>query len=556
MVFILCIFLMPPNPYVDAKRPIVQPLWPRLMNTGWQRIDKPLGEKRALVLLVDFTDNPHIHASERFDSLIYGENQGSMRDYYSAVSYDKFAISRSSEVTQWLRLARDYSFYIGDSFGLYPGYYPENVQGIVHAACSLADPYVDFSEFDEDADGEVDAIFVVHAGPGAEETGEPFYVWSHQWQLTNTGTGCPGAYHSNDGVVVDHYSMEPERLVTCDDSMITVGVFAHEFGHILGLPDLYDRDRSTSGLGIFGIMAAGSWGRVDNNSLPGSSPVHFCAWSKYQLGWLDPIAIERMGVSQLENQSILSSSANNVAYRLLADPEGPDWDLYGGTGEYFLVEHRFQTGFDRSLPGNGLLILHCDDTRSHNDTETHPLVGIMQADGDEGYLLDYGDWGNAEDLWKDSDYGFGDTSKPASLDYDGNPTGVWVYDIGPASSIITASFWVTPVILGRVYSYPNPFRVDQEPSWGRKIIITFVPSDTVCLADPYPSFNVKIYNIAGERVRELRSEPYEIDRYTRRAFWDLKNNKGEDVVSGMYLYVIETQGTKVERQKGRLTVIR
>ncbi|MBA7515444.1 hypothetical protein ES705_07484 [subsurface metagenome] len=508
-----------------------------------------------MVILVDFNDNQYTYISEEFDSLIYGEDQSSLRDYYTEVSCGKFSISDSSVITQWFRAPENYSYYIGDSFGIYPGNYPQNVQGIVWAACSLADPFINFADFDEDGDGIVDAIFIVHAGPGAEEgfSGHINHVWSHQWQLSNTGTGCPGAYHTNDGVDVDHYSMEPERFET-ETGRITVGVFAHEFGHVLGLPDLYDRDGSTYGIGMFGIMAAGSWARAYDDSLPGSCPTHFCAWSKYQLGWISPTEVDRIGVSKRENESVACAAVNPVAYRLLEDANGPDWEWSGGTGEYFLVENRYRTGFDKGLPGNGFLILHCDDTRLDNDNENHPLVGIMQADGDEDFLLS--DRGTSGDLWQNSKYGFGDTSKPASLDYDGNPTGVWVYDIGIADSIMIASFWVTPVLLGEVYSFPNPYRVDREPSWGRKIIITYVPSDTVGLVDPNPDFTVTIYNIAGERIRILDSDPTEIDRYSRRAFWDLRNEKGEEIVSGMYLYIIETQGDKVARNKGRLTVIK
>jgi len=554
IIFISVLFLMPPNPFADVKRPIVNPLFPALMNAGIKRIPKPFGEKKTLVILIDFNDNGHTYQAYQFDSLIYGENQNSLRDYYTEVSYDKFTISKQSKIAGWYRAPQNYSYYVGDSFGFYSPY-PNNVQRLVEHACSLADPEVDFSQFDEDADGVVDAIFIVHAGPGAEETGNRNNIWSHQWQLSNTGTGCPGAYLTNDGVYVNHYSMEPERFET-ETGRITVGVFAHEFGHILGLPDLYDTDYSTFGIGMFGIMAAGSWGRIGSQDLPGSSPTHFCVWSKYQLGWLAPTPVARIGVSKLEDQSIPCAAKNPVAYRLLEDPGGPDWESYGGNGEYFLVENRFRTGFDRSLPGDGFLILHIDDSRRDNDNERHPLVGIMQADGDEGFLLDYGDVGRAEDLWKNRTYGFGDSSRPSSLDYDDNPTGVWVYNIGPADSVMTASFWVTSILLGRVYSFPNPFRVDREPSWGRKVIITYVPSDTVGLIDPFPEFKVTIYNIAGERVRVLDSEPIEIDPYTRMAFWDLKNDKGQDVVSGMYLYIIETHGDRTERRKGRMTIVR
>lgn len=553
LLFYLLLF-MPPNP--DIRIPIVPPKYPRLMNVGIKRIPKPVGEKKVLVILVDFPDNQHQYTSASFDSLIYFNNYNSLRDYYTEASYGKFTISQASEVTEWFRAPQNYSFYVGDSFGLYPGAFPWNVQGIVWAACSLADPFVNFAQFDEDDNDTVDAIFIVHAGPGAEEgfTGYKNHVWSHQWQLSNTGTGCPGAYLTNDGVYVDYYSMEPERFENYT-GRITVGVFAHEFGHILGLPDLYDTDYSTDGIGKFGLMGAGSWGSSQKQGLPGSSPAHLCAWSKYQLGFVLPVAVDRIGVSKLENQAVASAAKSAVSYRLLPDPNGPDWNYPGVTGEYFLVENRYRTGFDQSLPGDGLLILHIDDSRTNNNNENNPLVGVMQADGDPRFLLL--DGGSASDLWKDRSYGFGDTSRPASLDYAGNPTGVWVYNIGPADSVMTASFWVTPLILGRVYSFPNPFRTDKEPAWGSKIIISYVPSDTVELANQFPDFDVTIYNIAGEKVRVLdKYDPTEVDRYSRRAFWDLKNEKGEDVVSGMYLYVIETSGTKVERNKGRLTVIR
>jgi immune inhibitor A len=547
------LFSMPPNPYTDRDHPIRQPKFPVLMNAPRMLIEQPTGERKALVLLIDFNDNPYTYAASEFDSLIYGENKCSLRDYYTEVSYGKFTISQASNISQWLSPPNDYSYYIGDSFGIYPGTYPHNVQGIVIAACSLADPYIDFSDYDGDADGIVDAIFIVHAGPGAEETGNVNHVWSHQWQLSNTGSGCPGSFHTNDGVDIDQYSMEPERFETVT-GRITVGVFAHEFGHVLGLPDLYDRDGSTYGIGWFGIMAAGSWGDGNGQGLPGEYPTHFCAWSKYQLGFVSPVEISRHGVTRLEGELIANTADNAVAYRLLEDPNGPDWNWSGGIGEYFLVENRFRRNFDISLPGDGLLILHCDDSRTHNDNENHPLVGIMQGDGDNDFLLP--DWGTGEDLWKNSAYGFGDTSRPANLDYDGNPTGVRVYDIGSADSVMLASLWVTPVFLGRVYSYPNPYRADNEPPWGRKVIITYVPSDTIELGNQYPEIKVTLYNIAGERIRILDVEPIEVNRFNRQAFWDLKNDKGQDVVSGMYLYVIETRGQTTERNKGRLTIIR
>ncbi len=543
---------MPPNPYTRA--PIKPPKFPALVNRGPGFIKPALGEKKTIVILIDFSDNPHTYPADQFDSLIYGEGENSMRKYYSEVSHGKFTISKQSNIEGWLGAPQPYSYYVGDSFGLYSDY-PNNVQKLVEDACALADPYVDFSQYDGDGDGIVDGIFIVHAGPGAEETGNIHDIWSHQWQLSNTGTSCPGPYQTQEGVKVDYYSMEPERLVN-PPSRITVGVFAHEFGHVLGLPDLYDIDYSTNGIGSFCLMAAGSWGRAGSSDLPGNTPSHFSAWCKYQLGWLTPTGVSRSEVSRLENQQIPGSATSPYAIRMCEDPDGPHWDSYtGGKGEYFLIENRYRTGFDRSLPGDGLLILHIDDSQKENSNENHPLVGIMQADGDSKFLLERTTWGTAEDLWKDDSIGFYDGSVPSSRFYGDSASGVTVYNIGPAGSTMTASFWISPVFLGTVKAVPNPFKVNRPPAWGNAVAITYIPSDTTELGSQFPDFKVTIFNIAGERVRVL-DDPNEIDRWRRTAFWNLKNEKNEEVVSGMYLYIIEIQGEHIERRKGKMTIIR
>ena len=551
-IILTLLISMPPNPF--AKTAFHEPKKPGRMDMGPGFIPAPPDSMKALILLVDFSDNPATYSAADFDSLIFGMNENSMRRYYSEVSYNEFTISRSSQVVGPLRMTKLYHDYTDHNFGF--GSYPDNVQGLVMDACTQAEPLVIFADFDQDGDGYVDAIFIVHAGPGAEETGDSTDIWSHQWQLSDGSNGCPGPYNSPDGVAVDMYSMEPEEMQSTS-SRITCGVFVHEFGHQLGLPDLYDRDYSTNGLGLFCLMAAGSWGG-SGSTHDGSSPSHPCAWIKYQLGWVTPLAVERTTVSRRENQMLASSATSPSSVRLMEDPGGPDWTANGGMGEYFLVENRYRTGFDQSLPGDGLLILHCDDTRrsisgEQNDDEDHPLVGIMQADGDAAFLLS--DWGVAADLWQNDSSGFGQSSTPPSWDYSNNPTGVSVYDISASGTSMTASFWIAPVLFGRVAAYPNPFRVDRLPSWGRKVVFTYYPSDTTELGDQFPMFKVSIFNLAGERVRVLEGSGV-VDQYRRSAYWDLTNDEHDQVVSGMYLFIIETTGENVQRSKGRLTVIR
>ena len=129
---------------------------------------------------------------------------------------------------------------------------------------TLANPHVNFAPYDNDGNGFVDAFIVVHAGRGAEETGNQNHIWSHKWVLT-------GSPLNADGTKIFGYLTIPE------DSKI--GVCAHELGHLLfGWPDLYDTDGSSEGLGNWCLMGGGSW----NGN--GDIPAHPSAWCKVEPG--------------------------------------------------------------------------------------------------------------------------------------------------------------------------------------------------------------------------------------------------------------------------------
>jgi immune inhibitor A len=519
-------------------------------------VDRPEPVKLAVcqsgntpVLLVDFSDNAHSYADSAFEQLLFGSGTASMRDYYLEASYGKLAIG--GEVAGWYRAGQPYSYYVGDSFGIY-GDFPRNSQGLVAALVSAADPYVDFSQFDLDHDGVVDNLLVVHAGPGAEETGSHQSIWSHKWQLSDATFGSPGPVQTQDGVTVDAFSIEPERF--SDGRLMSIGVFCHEFGHLLGMPDLYDTDYSSNGLGNFCLMAAGSWARASESDPPGSCPVHPCAWNKYLLGWVRPESVEQGGVDSVRGARLAAAPASPAAYRVLSNPGGVDWRADGtGSGEYLLVENRQRFGFDRGLPGSGLLILHVDESQTGNNTEAHPLVGILQADHSAGYALPAGDRGSDEDLWKQSDTGVRSFTVPSSAFYDGVQSGAAIYEISGSDSAMTASLTIAPMFLGRVYSFPNPVIVRTKSD---RATIVYAPSDTERSAGQYPDFKVRIFNLAGEPVRVLDKDD-EVSPQHRAAFWDVKNDQGRSATSGMYFYTVEIeQNGVVEQNVGRLTVVR
>ncbi|MCX6841420.1 MAG: hypothetical protein NTX53_03930 [candidate division WOR-3 bacterium] len=239
---------------------------------------------------------------------------------------------------------------------------------------------------------------------------------------------------------------------------------------------------------------------------------------------------------------------------MLANPGGADWRAGGaGSGEYFLVENRQRLGFDRGLPGNGLLILHVDESQTDNSTEAHPLVGILQADHAPGYALPMGDRGGDGDLWKQSDTGVRSFTVPSTAFYDGVPSGVAVYGISGSDSVMTADMKITPMFLGRVYSFPNPVIVRTRSD---RATIVYAPTDTERLAGRYPDFKVRIFDLAGEPVRVLAG-PNEVNPQHRAAYRDMRNGQGRAVTSGLYFYTVEMEENGVAEQNvGRLTVVR
>jgi M6 family metalloprotease-like protein len=367
----------------------------------------PVGHYRALVVLLQFPPDPAIpgdpgfladtlaHPPEAYDSLFFSlgtQPHGSVRDYYREVSGGQFDLD--GVVTRWYMAPHPYSYYVDAQNGF--GDPPHNAQQMAHDALALADPDYDLRLFDNDGpdnipdsgddDGLVDGFFVVHAGPGGEETASPDDIHSHEWTLpTIYSSGDIGAH----GAIRDSvYTTEPEKWVglaphTAPNLIMSIGTFCHEFGHTLGLPDLYDTSGlpdASEGIGEWDLMGSGNFNHAPGESL-GWSPAHFSAWSKQTLGWITPtnVASDQLGATL---QPVESGGA---VYRL--------WTNGDGVGEYFLIENRQPIGFDQGLvrravevdgvQAHGLLIYHVDESAPANNIVTRKLVDVVEAGGAE-----------------------------------------------------------------------------------------------------------------------------------------------------------------------------
>jgi len=417
---------------------------------------RAIPDRAAIVILVDFSDNPAdqgAYPPSHYDDMLFSVGsypQGSMRDWYLENSYGQFHVTGT--VTVWLRLPQTYAYYVDGQAGF--GSYPRNAQKMAEDAVVAADPFVDFRQFDNDGpdgvpdsgddDGYVDALFVVHAGPGREETGSNNDIHSHAWNMANP--------QQVDGVIASSYSMEPDNGKR--------GVFGHEFGHVIGLPDLYDTDYSSSGVGDWCMMSFGSWGGG------GLTPVHFLSWCKAQLGFLE-LTEPRTNVTAADLPQVETSP---VA-----------WSLWTGgypERQYFTVENRQRVLSDVSLPGSGLIICHVDENVSDNSNEDHPLVAIEQADG----LNELADGGGSDngDPWPGStnNRNFTAASNPSSRDYNGNPSQVAVRSISDSGPSMQADLDVenAPILVMQSYeilevSGNGDGNIDPGETWDMPVIL-------------------------------------------------------------------------------------
>jgi len=399
------------------------------------------------VILITFSDRTPTYSVANFQDLLFGRRPaiatgpGSMKDYYEEVSYGKFSVSGGPAGVQgWFASANGHDYY-GEKWG------SKRAAELVAEAVRAADAYIDFSQYDNDGDGYVDALIVVHQGMGAESTGDMSDIWSHQWYLSAAGQDDVKL----DGVWIDAYTVQPEECWRWKDvkSISSIGVFAHEFGHALGLPDLYDYDGSSEGVGNWCLMAGGSWNRTNGS---GDTPAHMSAWCKWCLGWVNPVPVRGYRENWVFNASALSDS---VA-QFLPNPGGPDdWHWYwGGEGEYFLVENRYKTGFDAGLPGSGLAIWHIDESQTDNDDENHKLVDMEEADGLRD--LDFAERrnrGDAGDVYPGSSDNrrFGDRTNPDNSWYDERNTGCSIRNISDAVPVMTADVSLDCACTGRSY---------------------------------------------------------------------------------------------------------
>jgi M6 family metalloprotease-like protein len=352
------------------------------------------------VIIVDFTDQAISSQSTiaAWNHILFDTTgstpHGSVYDYYQWVSRGRLKVT--GRVVAIVHLSQNKNYYAWSSSGLSQLNTPHNDCGVVNEAVSLADPSVDFSQFDQDHDGYVDMLWVMHSGLGGEATVATDNLWSITSALDQWSNGT--AYVTNDPVPgggvqkmrINRFSILPELSQFHPGQLSEIGVFSHEFGHALGLPDLYDTANPKNfGPGYFSLMSTGAYGSDGQSP---ELPAHMGAWPMLFLGWCNTV-----------------QPAFDTTMTLPAIEEGGPvvdfWFQGQDSPEHYLIEHRRRVGFSVNLPADGMLLYHVDDGiigagLAQNRINAGVPMGlrVVEADG-VGELTNGTSRGDASDMY-------------------------------------------------------------------------------------------------------------------------------------------------------------
>lgn len=380
------------------------------------------GKIKGLVILVEYTDvkfnsGYKTDAKTYFNDLLHKEGfseyngTGCATEYFRAQSNGQF--DPEFDLYGPVTLPNPMSYYGGnDTYG--DDKAPHMM--VVHA-CQQLDKTVDFSQYDNDGDGYVDNVFIFYAGQGEASYGSDDTVWPHSWEVSS-GTGSK---FKLDGVIIDRYACTNEWERSTPDG---VGTFIHEFSHVMGLPDLYHTTSSSAS------YTPGSWSVLDygpyNND--GRTPPNYSVYERNAMGWINPELID----GEVKFVSLEEIGGSNQGCIIQTDK----------TNEFFLLENRQLTGWDKYLPGHGMLIWHVDyqssvfDNNSVNNNSSHQYVDIIEANNranssSDATMAGY-TWPGTSNKTE-----FGPNSSPALKSWSGYKPEITLMEISENNGVIT-----------------------------------------------------------------------------------------------------------------------
>lgn len=333
------------------------------------------GVKKGLVVLVDFKNKKFAdgHDLEYYKNVINGKDfsdeeegyVGSVRDYFLAQSNGQFELD--FDVVGPVTMSKNYGYYGND--GAYQK--DEKVYEMIKEACDGIQDKVNLKDYDWDGDGEADQVFFLYAGLGQASGGSAGTVWPHESELRYWPCGVLSYSTGKINTYACANELQPETQGSSRYISAGIGTICHEFSHCLGFADMYDTTGGGGyGMSVFDVMDQGSY----NGN--GFVPCNYTAFERIYAGWVE--AIELIDSATVKDMKSVSDYGRPfIMYN------------YKNTNEYFLMENRQNTGWDKGLYGsNGLLIVHVNYVPSrwannsvNSSAEKIQCCTVVNADG-------------------------------------------------------------------------------------------------------------------------------------------------------------------------------
>lgn len=333
------------------------------------------GVKKGLVVLVDFKNKKFAdgHDLEYYKNVINGKDfsdeeegyVGSVRDYFLAQSNGQFELD--FDVVGPVTMSKNYGYYGND--GAYQK--DEKVYEMIKEACDGIQDKVNLKDYDWDGDGEADQVFFLYAGLGQASGGSAGTVWPHESELRYWPCGVLSYSTGKINTYACANELQPETQGSSRYISAGIGTICHEFSHCLGFADMYDTtDSGGYGMSVFDVMDQGSY----NGN--GFVPCNYTAFERIYAGWVEAIELESPATVK-DMKSVSDYGRPFIMYN------------YKNTNEYFLMENRQNTGWDKGLYGsNGLLIVHVNYVPSrwannsvNSSAEKIQCCTVVNADG-------------------------------------------------------------------------------------------------------------------------------------------------------------------------------
>lgn len=347
------------------------------------------GTRKGLVILINFSgtslDLPYQFQTSAddwkraFNEVGYSDNDavGSVHDYFYDQSYGKFDLE--FDVVGPYTVSRELEYYgKNNSYGN-----DARAANMVNEACRLANPDVNYADYDWDGDGEVDQVYVVYAGYGEATAGvDSNTIWPHEFHLSNSSVTMYQPIRL-DGVKIDTYACSNELCGNSGVKQNGIGTACHEFSHCIGYPDFYDTDYSGGfGMDCMDIMCSGGHNGPNYDC---EVPCGFTSYERWMAGWLEPVVLDgpcfidgMKDIADAPEAYIIYNDGNRDEYFLLENRQGKRWFSFCATYQ----------------PHHGMLVTHVDYDKeawrwnTPNDDPAHQRMTIIPAGGTYGKYLE------------------------------------------------------------------------------------------------------------------------------------------------------------------------